>query len=208
MKKCWDKWSSPKFPPLGLSFLRIFLVDVGTVYQFCRTQHPLVIQNLWIKSHIKYLMIYVTHVRYLVVLYFILKEKKGSGKHSFFYSLTKCLTEIEYPPKFRHHLDWRHWVQPFHEKITATVEPYHFEPVRVPEVIKASNDDIDASERLGSLHWSIVIVVNSEKLQKSASEFLNSSNWKTGLQNLFHDFCSFLPFKYACNRALSSNLGH
>ena len=71
---------------------------------------------------------------------------------------------------------------------------------------KASNDDIDASERLGSLYWSIVFVVNSEKLQESASDFLNSSNWKTGLRNLFHDFCSFLPFKYACNRALSSNL--
>lgn len=67
-----------------------------------------------------------------------------------------------------------------------------------------SNDDIDASERLGSLYWSIVFVVNSEKLQKSASDFFNSSNWKTGLRNFF----SFLPFQYACNRALSSNLCH
>lgn len=134
-----------------------------------------------------------------------LEGEEGSRKALFFYSLTKCLTEIEYPPKFRRHLDWRHWVQPFHEKITAAVEPYHFEPERVPEVSKASNADIDAPERLGSLYWSIVFVVNSEKLQKSASDFLNSSNWKTGLRNLFHDFCSFLPFKYACNRALSSN---
>lgn len=44
-------------------------------------------------------MIYVTHVRYLFVLYFILKEKKGPGKHSFFLFINKMVNRYRIPPK-------------------------------------------------------------------------------------------------------------
>ena len=67
----------------------------------------------------------------------------------------------------------------------AAVEPYHFEPERIPEENKVSNDDSDVSERPSILNWSIAFVVDSEKLKESASVSSNSPNRKTDLRGLW-----------------------
>ena len=71
----------------------------------------------------------------------------------------------------------------------AVIKPYHLEREHVPEENEASNDDSDASERLGSLNWSTAFLANSEKLQESNPVVSNNPDRKAGLRNLFHELC-------------------
>ena len=71
----------------------------------------------------------------------------------------------------------------------AAVE-HHFESdsVRQSDVI------------LSSLNRLIAFAVNLSKLKVSASVVTNSPNRKTGVRNLFHELCTFLPFSMHATR--------
>ena len=82
----------------------------------------------------------------------------------------------------------------------AMVEPYYFEPNRVPDKNQTSEDDSDASERLRSLNRSTAFVVNSENRQESASriEQPESENKVYGIY--FMNFVLFCPFNMHATR--------
>ena len=82
----------------------------------------------------------------------------------------------------------------------AAVNPHHFEPERVSEENKTSNDDSDASERLSCLNWLIAFVVNAEKLQESA--LLSRTAWigKQVYGIYFMNFVLFCPLNMHATR--------
>ncbi|XP_068678445.1 uncharacterized protein [Montipora foliosa] len=74
-----------------------------------------------------------------------------------------------------------------HKIDLAAVEPYRFEPERVPDENLPSDEDTEEDERSMSLNWAPAAVVSSERQQESASAVLKCPNLETSSRKVMHE---------------------